>query len=215
MDYKYYKENVLMCGEMNSGKTYMTQILLSGIPKEKIIIMADEAEYDGFDDVFLRICPVKPYTVKWIDDLINTCYSEQLYRKVVVFDDIDRYIKRDRESEELANWFVDSSHIGMSLGLTKEEAGSGSIILCKRPVNLDKRILQGCRWIFLFKGCLFDDVKRVQETCMLPESMLGDIDHKDDKNTYYYVDRQPPEVHACLLVDRATKKVKYITGASL
>jgi hypothetical protein len=205
-----------MCGQMNSGKSYTTKKLLEKIPPQNVIILDPHNEYGYIKDIFLRVKPTRPYDVTWVDDLIKTCYDNVLYRKVVVFDDMDLFIHRDKESEKLADWFVDSSHIGTERGLTKEEAGSGSIILCKRPVSLDKRILQACRWIFLFKGCLYEDVDMIRENCGLDRRMMGNpLEQPEDKDTYLYVDRQPLSKHPYLLIDAGSKTFKYREGVLL
>ena len=192
-----------MAGMMNAGKSYQTRALLSQIPKKDVVILDPHNDYGDFEPVFLRTMPTRPYDVSWVNDLIQTGYDKKLYHKVFVFDDLDLFVKHDRESSGLADWFIDSSHMGKEYGFPKEKQGSASIILMKRPRNLDKRILQSSRFIFLFKGCLFDDVKYIQENCGVPELVL---------DAYYEVDKQPLENHPFLIIDNNTKTFSVRKG---
>ena len=69
---------------------------------------------------------------------------------------IDLYIRYDRESQSLADIFIDGRHYKI-----------GCLILSKRCVNLDKRVLQACRYIYVFKGTITSDFKRIAEECSL------------------------------------------------
>jgi len=219
MDYRYYKDNVLMIGKMQSGKTYNARLLLSKVPKDNVIMLDSHDEYGDLEPVFMRTVPERPYNVSWIDDMIETVYTQNLYHKVVVFDDMDLFIKFNRESEKLADFFIDSSHIGKGK-VEKDGQGSGIIILMKRPVNLDMRVLQASRYIMLFKGCLSNDVKYIFEKCSLPEKFIGSDDintilNTNQDNTYLHVEADTEDKYPFLIIDNIKKTAKYCATLSI
>lgn len=191
MNYTYYKDNILMCGKMLSGKTYQTKRLISTAPRDRILVLDAHPQDSGYDKIADRsniMVSSRPYNSLWIDKFIATARKKEHFHSVVVFDDIDLYIKYANDSESLKDFFIDARHNYLA-----------AIVQSKRPVNLDKRIIQNCRYVFIFKGISTKDFIRIKD-----ETQIDDDERINE--LYDYLKDSPDDEHLFILIDTQTKE---------
>lgn len=185
---------------MKSGKTYQANKLISAVRKTNVLVLDSHNEYLDFP---LRVSPSRPHNVEVVNRLVDTAYSyakdkdgnKKLAWKVVVFDDLDLYVRHDRESQSLADIFIDGRHYKI-----------GCLILAKRCVNLDVRVLQACKYIYVFKGTIMQDYERIAEQCSFDLIEAGTIKLDLDKS---------PNEHAFILMDNVAKKCRLLSDVAM
>ena len=192
-----------MIGKMQSGKTYTTNILLSTAPKSNVFILDSHNEYVSFPMENREFATRGQHTPTRINDFLKKAYT--FSHRAVVIDDIDLYIKHDRESEQLAEFLIDSRH--------NELAG---ILLAKRAANLDLRIMQASRYVFLFRGVIAKDIMKIAEHVQIEpnellEAYIAKVAYISDDEREHKIDTQ----HPFFIIDTLLKTVSYRTTLKL
>jgi hypothetical protein len=192
MKYAYWKHNCLLVGKMMSGKTYQTKNLLKSAPKDRIIVLDAHANEGTYSKLCIQeniIAAEKPYNSEWVDKTIKKAY--QNYHAVVVFDDIDLFIKYPNDCESLKDFFIDGRHQELA-----------AIVQSKRPTYLDKRIIQNCRYVFIFKGTLQKDFERIKYDCNITDNSIDEL--------YAKLNDSDDKEHLFILIDAGTGKYSLL-----
>lgn len=182
---------------MMSGKTYQTKNLIKTAPKNRVIVLdahANEGTYLKYCMPENIISAVKPYNSSWVDKTIKKAY--ETYHSVVVFDDIDLFIKYPNDCESLKDFFIDGRHQELA-----------AIVQSKRPTYLDKRIIQNCRYVFIFKGTLRKDYERIKYECNIESSEIDEL--------YQQLINSNDKEHTFILIDSAEGRYSYINNLNI
>src|SRR5579863_8579077 len=133
-EFKWNYDGIGLIGRKQIGKTYLSdeiiKMALTDRAKKTDIWILDGKGQELYDEYpCTYIARYGEYNVETINRFIKAVYKQ--HDKLAVFDDIDLFIKRANESEDLANFLINAGsgrHIG-------------NIWQAKRLSNIDLRVL--------------------------------------------------------------------------
>src|SRR3989339_996830 len=131
---KFYwnKDTATLIAIRQWGKTTVIKELTNGIPKEKIIVLDSNREYNGFPNRWIP----KAYDLEELDKFIRYC--RQFKNRLLIIEDIDLFFSSANPTKELKNFLINGSH--QDLGL---------IVTLKRPLGNPRLLMTESIHLFL------------------------------------------------------------------
>ncbi len=139
VNFQYNTETLGLISRPNYGKSKIIKEILKKIPKEKILVLDTNLEYEGYN----RAIP-KAYNRKILERFILE--ARKMKNIVIVLEDIDVYLQGI------------SPENFMTLLFNGRHQNIGIIYTAHRPVNFSKSLLSGTNHLFVGGLQLKDDI---------------------------------------------------------
>jgi RecA/RadA recombinase len=155
--WKWNFDSVGFLGRKGVGKTYLTKQLIGYAQQAKphaakpndIWILDAKNQYANHGYVYEA--GINEYNAEMLDKFLHAVYKE--HDKLAVTDDLDLFIKAQRESDYLANFLINAGS-GRHIGLLWQS---------KRLANLDTRLLTESHYIIVGHGCHPNDWPKLEQ----------------------------------------------------
>jgi hypothetical protein len=158
--FKWNYDTAGLIGRKQIGKSHLSNEIIQMALEEKAkksdiwILDGKEAENAKFYKDYPCVYEAKygEYNVETINKFIKGVYKQ--HDKLAVFDDIDLFIKRANESEDLANFLINAGsgrHIG-------------GVWQAKRLANIDARVLTESKYLVIGQGIVMQDLDKLEDS---------------------------------------------------
>lgn len=174
-------DRMLICGDSESGKSYLTAQLIRQIPQEQLVVITPYAD----EMVFVKNRLVTIFPEKAIEMIIAVLKDGH---KVLVIDDFDILFERDMGSAERALKI---------LLVSGRHASIGWVIITRRMSDIPKLIVKQATLLAIFQTNLGLDLQTINE-------MFG-------AQAAYTVQSLNWQNHECLFLDRRSRESRVIT----
>lgn len=154
MNFRYNYDVIAVVSKSQSGKTQIIKKLINNVPKEDLLILDSNFEYNDYINIYQ---PIRKFTEE-LDKFILQARTQK--NKLIILEDIDLY--KPLYSKEFGDLIINGQHQNL-----------GIIWASRRVLGLEKTLLQNSTYIIMSKDVPVEDKEYISNTFETGDARKG------------------------------------------